>query len=508
MVAVTHRIALSILNMYLNRILVILLAFQAVSGHAQNTALVFDLQADGSLGNTLSGAPALSSENKVFLKKAGLWVSGYDQQNRLYVAAHCLPGNVASDFWPGPMDTLLIKATRPEDWNRTWTTTSREIAVHRRSWNAPAYTIPASINEWPGQGKENTAKVLAPFADSDFDGVYSPENGDFPFIPGEMASYAISNDEYDEHQVSKAAPLKLEVHSMVYRPFETDSVIFLRYTLFNRTPVVLKNLRLSLVSELTLGNPYDNGFFSDSSQNCIAAWNLDDLDEGLSGFGGQLPWMVISSLNKPLQATMLMTGENQRRYPATDEEFRNIQEGKLADGSRQIYPNNVMSNFAFEKSIWQDTMTDLSKFSAISVGVPELPPGGGTRWDIALCAGRNEGSGQPAALNTTPSYLRSMYAPFASEERILSVSGLSVSVDIFPVPIYSNAIINIHSSEVIKSIRIVDVLGKVILEKVIQDGPTYEVQTQIHALQNTSESLLFIQVETPLGWVSKRVLIL
>lgn len=489
-------------------ILLGLLGLGSGTSFAQTEALQYSLQPDGSLGNTSSGIPALSQSNKIFLRKAGIWISGLDQQERLYVAAQNLPGTQASDLWPGPMDTLLIKATRPEDWNRTWTVNSDEISLHRKSWSNPNYQTPNSLKEWPAQGKENTARVLAPYADSDFDGNYNPENGDFPFIPGNTVFYAISNDEYDEHQVSKAAPLKIELQTMLFTVKGADSVIFLRYTLFNRSSSSLKNLRLSFVSELTLGNPFDNGFFSDSTRHCAGAWNLDHLDEGLSGFGGSLPWFLVSSLNKPLRSAVLLTGENDRRYPLTDQEFRNIQEGKFANGNLQRNVNHQETHFSYSDINWPDTSTGLSKFSAISVELNELLPGQGNRWDIALCAGTTSAPGMPSTFTNLPFTLQTIYAPYANnDDQKTRISSLN-TVQVFPTIIGHNSMVNIHSKSAIRAVRMLDGLGRIVYEKTMDGIVENHLIIQPNEFQNSSTECLFLQIETSMGISTKRVILM
>jgi hypothetical protein len=76
---------------------------------------------------------------------------------------------------------------------------------HVNAINDPNYEIPKGIKNWPAHGdvSKGQAANLAPFIDVDNDGVYSPELGDYPSIPGTRCLLNITHQYPDVQWISR-----------------------------------------------------------------------------------------------------------------------------------------------------------------------------------------------------------------------------------------------------------------------------------------------------------------
>lgn len=171
-----------------------------------------------------------------------------------------------SDFQPGPV--LLHTsdyATHHAAFNRVWKLTRQDILNHAFNYADPGYTAPEAILSWPAGLQVPTAsgRVDAPYFDRNLDGVYNPQDGDYPLIKGDQAIYFIYNDDKPRNFTS-AERLKVEIHVLVYAFDEPASkalsnTVFAEYTLYNRSSQAYENTYIGAYTDFDIGC-HDNDY--------------------------------------------------------------------------------------------------------------------------------------------------------------------------------------------------------------------------------------------------------
>ncbi len=133
---------------------------------------------------------------------AALWIGGQDANLQLRVAALKF-GQSGDDFWPGPLTVdanASVDKAVCEQWDKHFKITKAEVEyfVDGFEYNGDQFLgVDASrateaIKTWPAHGdaSKNQSKFMAPFFDRNGDGVYSWEDGDYPYydLSGELCS--------------------------------------------------------------------------------------------------------------------------------------------------------------------------------------------------------------------------------------------------------------------------------------------------------------------------------
>src|SRR6185369_1261286 len=124
-------------------------------------------------------------QKKYSLFAGALWIGGLDQSGNLKMADQTYRQS-GNDFWPGPIETgTSIGNNVCTEYDRHWRVTREEVETFANSYkqgNTPISNPSKDIQEWPGNGDTTTGqtKFLAPFHDHYGDGIYDPQEGDYP----------------------------------------------------------------------------------------------------------------------------------------------------------------------------------------------------------------------------------------------------------------------------------------------------------------------------------------
>jgi len=164
-----------------------------------------------------------SQENQVStIFASGLWLGAIDGANGDLKVAASTYRQSGLDFWPGPIN------------ESTKSTDSTQCNIFNRHWKVHSATIykfiadevlndaeKAEIYDWPGKGNPfieigSLNQELAPFIDVDGDGIYNPDNGDYPKIKGDQAIWWIINDIGNQHTETNGEAMGLEIKKMAY----------------------------------------------------------------------------------------------------------------------------------------------------------------------------------------------------------------------------------------------------------------------------------------------------
>ena len=183
---------------------------------------------------------------------------------------------------------------------------------------------------------------MAPFVDTDGNGMYSPDMGDIPQMKGNSMAYMIVNDDRMNHSVSGANKLGIEAHYMVYQldgSEELENTTFIDLTLYNRTNSAIYDFVTSFWTEVFLGNLFDNYVGSNPSKNLVYAYNGSNTDE--FGYGENPPAFGIMSLCEPISSAL--------SYPesGTINGVWNTMNGLNLDGSNLLDNNGQATKFQY-----------------------------------------------------------------------------------------------------------------------------------------------------------------
>ena len=248
----------------------------------------------------------------------GVWLGGFDPNGNLKLAASTYPNDGNSDYYPGPLDseTGQIESTECLEWDEFFRVDGQNIRRAVRAFefareNETEFTIDsvsADIRFWPGQGNvffeeefgfplPNAEGGLGAFWDENDDGIYNPENGDFPVIdirgcepanraqalelvPDEMFFW-IFNDAGNDHLESRGDIINMEiqVQSFAYATNdEINDMTFMRHKLINRAKEDIRQMYFAMWVDPDLGCFEDDYVGCDVGRSLAYTYNSDALD--------------------------------------------------------------------------------------------------------------------------------------------------------------------------------------------------------------------------------------
>ncbi len=190
------------------------------------------------------------------------------------------------------------------EWDRVWKVSKIDIQNH-----ISGFSTSEAIANWPAHGDtaKGQAYYLAPFEDTDNDGIYNPALGDYPKIKGQQAVYFIRNDERYQRPIRR--PMRSEIHGMVYAfdcPEDSaiNHTVFLDYKIYNRSNRNYDSVYVGMWVDFDLGNSNDDYLGCDVSRGTFYVYNGDMNDEDASGVAGYGP-------NLPAQGVTFLKGAKQ-----------------------------------------------------------------------------------------------------------------------------------------------------------------------------------------------------
>lgn len=354
--------------------------------------------------------PLPGSTGGYFIPKDSL-VSAIFAMSPVIIAADIngqLKGAVAkyqsSDFFPGPIATDY---NAPEFTSggfaiAMWEMTKAAVDNHIAHYMDAGYVPHPSISAWPGNG--NTANGqslhLAPFYDYDSDDQYEPEQGDYPLMLGDKATYVILNDSKGIHP-SGIDPMNLEMHLMYYQ-YEnaSDPVLtkttFVQTTLYNRGTIALNNLRFGHIIDFDLGNPTDDYIGTSVAQQMAYVYNADLNDEPFSGhpgYGINPPAIGVISLDGNLTSNVQVQALN---FPGTGTEYNYLMNGYDVDGNQIFDGSGAPTTYIFNQAgangwneLTENNMPG-DRIAASGHAVANFPPGASLVYNHAVVYARSD----------------------------------------------------------------------------------------------------------------------
>ena len=421
----------------------------------------------------------------------GIWIGGMDAGGQVHMAAQTYR-QTGNDYWPGPIDTAIGIAANWNLWDRSWKINKSEVLAHIQNYSNIGYIVPQNIAEWPGYDA-GLGRVLAPFADYNGNGIYDPENGDYPYILGDQSVYSIFN-ELGTHTQTSCSSMGVEVHRTMYgfdAPSNTalNNTIFSRYEVKNFSTETYTDVYISIWTDFDLGNANDDFVGTDINLNMVYCYNGDSLDETSAGYGINPPAIGVYFLNDTLANSVAYDNVNilANGNPSTCNDFLNYGKGIWLDNQPITYggdgrnPGNPVTTYMYPGTTNPTYFPAFGEWSEVSegnmpgdrrmlgsIGPFTFAPGDYKSFDVGYTWARAASGGPLASiteLQNAVNSLRILYNNGSLTSAADIQSNFEKSISVYPNP--ASEAITIQNSDTDKQygIKIEDTVGRIVYQK-------------------------------------------
>jgi hypothetical protein len=276
-----------------------------------------------------AGYEVPAGEGVSALYAGSLWIGGVSPDQQLKLAVGTFSGD-GTDFFAGPLgDDAATNIDQCQQWDRIWKLYRIQSLKHQAYFDClndidcdesqfGDYQIPEVFYDYPAHGDVSLGQAfyLAPFYDYNGDGVYNPENGDFPLfegmsdfvgdcatcdlLKGDCCLFWIDNDKGGVHSGSQGEPIGIEIHSMAYAYASSDvlnNTTFYSRKIINRGTQTLSDTYVGHWTDVDLGGPNDDYIQCDIGRNLGFGFNGDAVDEQ---YGENPPVCGVKLMNGPM----------------------------------------------------------------------------------------------------------------------------------------------------------------------------------------------------------------
>lgn len=311
-------------------------------GEINANSIRLRIYSNGLMGDSAGSAAVRNANGLAFADRIGVWMSATDSAGNIRLACHDILGS-SHEFWAGPLSLNNMQSADSNVWNRVYPMSSALINSHLMNYKNNGYVPHPFIVNWPGNGSSGYATILAPFVDNEVnDQVYTPLDGDYPYIPTNSEILAIANDRANAHQLSGSLPMGVELHTSVMGFDSKDSALknclLVKYYVFNRSPFNYSNFRLSVAMNFGIGSINNEYLGTDVPNKTLFAIN----DTSEATFSNKLVSIGCMALNNRLSSTIYFenTGDPVNGKPVSDTQFLRLMKGYWKNGKRLVYGGN------------------------------------------------------------------------------------------------------------------------------------------------------------------------
>ncbi len=313
---------------------------------------------------------------------SSLWIGGLDAGGLLKVAAMTYR-QAGNDFWPGPLDNnASTDASVCEEYDNIYKISRREVEDFISNYctnQTPGYNVPLSIQNWPGNGNFAAGHLqqLAPFYDSNNDGIYRWQDCDYPAynlsgqsncsknqLFGDQTLWWVFNDRGNIHTQTGGAAIGLEIRAQAFAFATNDEInnmTFYTYQIINRSNITLEKTYFGQWVDSDLGK-YDDDYVG-----CDVARGLGYTYNGVANDGGSpVPSLGTYGANPPAFGLDFFEGPvadeidgiDNDRDGVTDEIGEQIIMSKFVyynnDESVTGEPSNATHYYNYLSGFWKD----------------------------------------------------------------------------------------------------------------------------------------------------------
>ncbi len=405
-----------------------------------------DLWWDGNSGHYIVPKPPPGVPEVSSIFAGAVWLGGKDPGGNLKIAAQTYGRESgAFDFYPGPLNTGdpnyeggpladprrgTVGRDTCAQWDKFFVVKGANVEAHAKAWRralaegdiplAPE-SIPEDILGWPARGNRffagihqfrlpETMQGLAGFWDQDHDGLYEPDEGDYPIVemrgcldvepqssPDEIIFW-IYNDAGNDHRESGSPnkmQMEIQVQAFAYQTTDDlNNMTFQRYKLINRAIEQLDSTYFGMWVDPDLGCYTDDYIGCDVDRNLAYIYNADELDgtngctcdSGINTYCDEIPILGIDYLRGPLDEMGNELGMSSFTYynnpgiigipdgrtdPNTPQEYYNYLSGRWRDGTPFTYGGDgYMEDGPITPYAFVDPPNDPDGWSMCAEGLP------------------------------------------------------------------------------------------------------------------------------------------
>ena len=366
----------------------------------------------------------------------GLWLAGI-QSGELKVSASIYGADNYYDYYPGPIPEEGIPSFSDcQKWDQIWCVYRHEIEQHLIDFldNGIIDDTIKTILGWPAYGNPHFFDIygfelpaqndqLAPFHDTDNNGIYDALHGDYPVVTQsqilpEQICWNIINDIGNLHGDSGGTPMAVEIHQTTWGYYcinnpQLNKTIFASHKLVNHSTKMIDSLYIGLWTDFQIGASHNDyiGFYLPT--NTAYAYNGEQQDEFIDS---PLPVPAITLLNREMDYAMYLQRDGEdfpyepatTGYPSSPLQHYHLLSGYWRDGSPLTFngsgydtTSQLITNFVFpgyppNLQEWSARTSGLPTnwFSSImSTYVDALPPDSSITIDIAYSYFREDVEG-------------------------------------------------------------------------------------------------------------------
>ena len=299
-----------------------------------------------------------------------IWLSALDANGNLLTSAMKYR-STGYEFYTGPINSTTGTVTNAScaSFDRFWKVDRFRIQTHLNNVTLGLPVSLAQIDDailrWPAKGNVHFTGYsiqddLAPFKDFNNNGIYDPENGDYPDIKGDQAIFWVINDIGGIHGITNGDPIGVEVQFLAYAYSDPsssmDDATFYDIKVIKKTPGNASDFYMGLFVDPDLGNPADDYVGCDTLTNSGYAYNGDSFDDdhsGRLGYGQNTPIISTTFLNKPMNAFSMPTyAPNATGDAVSPVHYRNYLKGFWGDGTAKTiggtgYGGTIPTSFMY-----------------------------------------------------------------------------------------------------------------------------------------------------------------
>lgn len=331
---------------------------------------------------------------------SSLWIGGFDDAGNLKMATELFPSLNEPDFSVGPLSSIGVPLDSVcSHYDYAWSVYYEDIQAHRADF-LEDFVVDDTVKAvfaWPGKGNKHFESYfgfelpfdiqgLAPFHDWNQNGIYDPENGDYPsvsfslyvqdYIPDQML-WMVFND-VDPGDTIGPRPLRFEFQLTAFAFHCEDNeilnnTIFNQYKVINRSVVSLDSAFFGTWTDYDLGCYEDDFVGSDSTRNTEFVYNGDPADgdenficsSGQSTYASHPPVQSMTYLDHPMHsfiAPMPFSEEGIERY--------RLLNGQWEDGTpirpsgNGYFPNGTLAPTRF---LYHGDPRDSTSWAAVNI---------------------------------------------------------------------------------------------------------------------------------------------
>ncbi|MFK8007156.1 MAG: T9SS type A sorting domain-containing protein [Saprospiraceae bacterium] len=300
----------------------------------------------------------------------GLWLGGFTglPDNPILKSAHSdYNSSTSFDFSAGPLSSEngTVDFETCANYDRLWEVLGSEIEQHITDFNdngiidnqiSNIYSYPGHQNPYFENNNGFTLPLniqeFAPFWDNDNDGIYNPDQGDYP-LPSAVHKdhypdhliWGVFNDAGANHTSSSGDAIRAEIQVTAWASFCTDNVIinntvFTSHKIINRAQDQIDSLFSGTFVDFDLGCYTDDYVGSIPSMNTFYAYNSSPSDGnngicqgGINTYADNPPVQAVTYLNQNLNSFSTTTPPNTTTNFFTPAEIYNLLAGIWADGT-------------------------------------------------------------------------------------------------------------------------------------------------------------------------------